>query len=97
MQQAFKISNQIAFIAMLSAALALAATVVNAEDMKTQAVEAKASSSTLSKLDANGDGYVTAEEAAGQISPEAFKAIDKNNDGKLDEAELKASGLDESK
>ena len=97
MQQALKVSNQIAFIAILSAALALGATVVNAEDMKAQADVAKNSSSTLSKLDVNGDGYVTAEEAAGQISPEAFQAIDKNNDGKLDVAEFKASGLDDSK
>jgi Ca2+-binding EF-hand superfamily protein len=97
MQQTFKVSNQIAFIAILSSAFALGASVGNAADMKAQAEEAKNSSSMFSKLDANGDGYVTVEEAAGQLSPEAFSTIDKNRDGKLDAAEFKVSGLDESK
>jgi Ca2+-binding EF-hand superfamily protein len=96
MQQTFKPSNRVPFI-VIFAALAWSATTVHAEEMKAQADKAKNTLSLFSKLDANEDGYVTIEEAAGQISPETFSAADKNHDGKLDVSEFKASGLDENK
>lgn len=39
------------------------------------------------RIDANGDGFVTADEFPG--GPERFKAMDLNNDGKLSKEELR--------
>lgn len=45
-------------------------------------------------LDANGDGYATAEEAsAAHIGAEDFAAADRNRDGRLDVEEYLAAGL----
>ncbi|MEW5789262.1 MAG: EF-hand domain-containing protein [Pseudomonadota bacterium] len=46
------------------------------------------------KMDADGDGFVTAREAvSGLITTEAFAAADKDKDGKLNTDEYAAAGL----
>lgn len=52
---------------------------------------AAAAKRLLADLDADKDGKITKDEAAKGLLPEAFAAIDSNNDGSLDEKELTAS------
>jgi Ca2+-binding EF-hand superfamily protein len=47
------------------------------------------------KLDANGDGYVSAGEAeSGKLASEIFVAADRDNDGKLDTYEFVSAGME---
>jgi Ca2+-binding EF-hand superfamily protein len=50
-------------------------------------------STLFNRLDANADGYITPEEAAGTISSETFNKADANHDGKLSLAEFLAAKL----
>lgn len=58
------------------------------------AVESKAPE-VFKKLDADGDGFLTAREAVtGMIATEVFIAADRDNNGRLDTEEYVAAGLD---
>ncbi len=50
---------------------------------------------TFKKLDADGDGFVSAREAViGMIATEVFIAADRDRDGKLDTEEYVTAGLE---
>jgi Ca2+-binding EF-hand superfamily protein len=69
---------------------------VYAAEVKPHPDDLQRTASLFSKLDENGDGYVTVEEAVGKITPEAFSKADINHDGKLSLAEFSTAKLDKS-
>jgi Ca2+-binding EF-hand superfamily protein len=83
-------------IVILLAAIIANLGVSSAYAEKMQATAQQSASALFGKLDANGDGYVTVEEAAGKISPEVFANADADHDGKLSLVEFVAAKLDKS-
>jgi hypothetical protein len=74
------------------AALAALLSVTTAYAQGTDTAKTGAEPADYSKLDANGDGKVSKDEAMGDATLSAkFDELDKNKDGSLSTAELKAS------
>lgn len=94
MQKYFKLDILIPLAAIL-VTLAWSVTNVFAAETKAEEKEnmAEAASALFNKLDENGDGYVTLEEAAGKIAPDAFSKADTDHDGRLSLAEFTAANL----
>ena len=69
---------------------------VYAAEVKPHPDDLQRVTSLFSKLDENGDGYVSVEEAVGKITPSSFSKADTDHDGKLSLAEFKAAKLDKS-
>ncbi|HEX8980115.1 MAG TPA: EF-hand domain-containing protein [Parasulfuritortus sp.] len=93
MQQYFKLDILVPLAAII-ATLAWGIANVYAEEVKAHPDDMQHVASLFSKLDENGDGYITVEEAVGKIPPEVFSKADTNHDGKLSLAEFKAAKLD---
>jgi len=73
--------------ALIAAALGMVAGVA-------QSAVDESAAEAFKKVDADGDGYVTVQEAdTGLISKEIFMAADTNKDGKLDIEEFTIAGL----